>query len=94
MKQKPKIFYHPIEGSAPLSVSWYPGPYGDAHEAKESNGVYFAAPNGEILAVQFDDVSEARDHQEMTLPNGERVAVDVVKGKVKVHRSKATRKTG
>jgi hypothetical protein len=92
--KKPKIFYHPIEGSAPLSVSWYPGPYGDAHEAKGANGVYFAAPNGEILSVLFDDVSEAKDHQELALPNGETITVDVVKGKVKVHRGRVTRKTG
>jgi hypothetical protein len=94
MKDKPKIFFHPIEGSAPLSISWYPGPYGDAHESKEATGVYFSAPNGDLLAVQFDDVSEAKDHQELTLPNGEKIAVDVIKGKVKVHRTKATRKTG
>lgn len=94
MKHKPKVFFKPIEGSAPLSISWYPGPYGDAHEAKESNGVYFTAPNGDLLAVQFDDVSEAKDHQVLTVPNGERVAIDVLKGKVKVHRVMASRKTG
>lgn len=83
MKKKPKVFFHPIEGSAPLSISWYPGPYGDAHESKEGNGVYFASPNGELLAVQFDDVNEQRDTQTLTA-KGTRVSITVKAGKVTV----------
>jgi hypothetical protein len=83
MKHKPKIFFHPIEGSAPLSISWYPGPYGDAHESKEGSGVYFTSPNGELLAVQFDDVDEKQDQQTLTT-KGFRVSVTVKSGKVSV----------
>jgi hypothetical protein len=77
MKPKPKIFFNPIEGSAPLSIRWYAGPYGDAHEAKDGNGVYFTAPNGDLLAVQFDDVDERQDQQSLTTKNGVRVSVTV-----------------
>ena len=83
MKRKPKIFYHPIEGSAPLAVYWYQGPYGDAIESKEGNGVYFASPNGELLGVQFDDVSEDKDQQVMTT-KGSRVRISVKAGKVAI----------
>jgi hypothetical protein len=84
MKKKLKIFYHPIEGSAPLAAYWYQGPYGDGIESKEGNGVYFASPNGELLGVQFDDVSKDKDQQVMTTKIGVRVRVSVKAGKVTV----------
>lgn len=84
MKRKPKIFYHPIEGSAPLAVYWYQGPYGDAIESKEGKGVYFTSPNGELLGVQFDDVNEDKDQQVITTKNRTRVRVSVKAGKVTV----------
>ena len=40
MKRKTKVFYHSIEGSAPLAIYWHEGPYGDAKEAVDGNGVY------------------------------------------------------
>ena len=83
MKRKPKVFFHPIEGSAPLSISWYPGPYGDARESKEGNGVYFSSPYGELLAVQFDDVNEERDAQTLTAKSA-RVSIAFKAGKVSV----------
>lgn len=84
MKRKSKIFYHPIEGAAPLSVYWYPGPYGDAKESKEGNGVYFSSPNGELLGVQFDNVDESSDQQSLTTKYGHRIHVKVKAGKVNV----------
>jgi hypothetical protein len=84
MKRKPKVFYHPIEGSAPLSIYWHQGPYGDAIESKEGNGVYFASPTGELLGLQFDDVNEKKDQQSMTTKLGARVRVTVKSGKITV----------
>jgi|GEM_PF-1855704 len=78
----------------PLSIYWTDGPYGDAIESTSGRGVAWISPSGDTLGVEFDDVSEAKDHQELMLPNGERIAIDILKGKVKVHRSKAGRKTG
>ena len=84
MKKNPKIFFHPIDGSAPLSIYWYVGPYGDALESKELNGIYFLAPNGELLGVQFDDVNEAQDEQMMTIKSGTKISIKVNSGKIKV----------
>ncbi|MCX6125304.1 MAG: hypothetical protein NTV34_11255 [Proteobacteria bacterium] len=92
MKHKPKIFFNPIEGSAPLSINWYPGPYGDAHEAKEGNGVYFASPNGELLAVQFDDVEAKQDQQVLTTKIGVRVSVTVKAGKTSIRVTRTSKK--
>ncbi len=92
MKHKPKVFFNPIEGSAPLSINWYPGPYGDAHESKEGNGVYFTSPNGELLAVQFDDVDEKQDQQVLTTKTGSRISVSVKSGKVTVKTSRVSKK--
>jgi hypothetical protein len=92
--KKPEISFRVFDGSGPLSIYWTDGPYGDAIDSTSGRGVAWISPSGDTLGVEFDDVSEARDHQELMLPNGERVAVDVLKGKVKIHRSKAGRKTG
>ena len=62
-KNKAEVFFNPIEGSAPLSISWYHGPKGDAVEAKNKIGVGFFAHNGDLLSVLFDDVGEKKDHQ-------------------------------
>lgn len=92
MKHKPKIFFNPIEGSAPLSISWYPGPYGDAHEAKEGNGVYFTSPNGELLAVQFDDVEAKQDQQTLTTKTGVRIQISVKSRKTTVKVTRTPKK--
>ncbi len=84
VKKNPKIFFHPIDGSAPLSVYWYAGPYGNALESKELNGIYFLAPNGELLGLQFDDVNEAQDEQMMTIKSGTKISIKVNSGKIKV----------
>lgn len=83
MKAKPKVFFRPIEGSAPLSIHWYPGPFGDAKEANSGNGVFWCSPNGELLAVQFDDVQEEYDEQVLICGKQLKVELSVKKGKIK-----------
>src|SRR5579864_2088599 len=61
--KKGKIFFHPIEGSGPLTISWASGPKGDAVEAKKGCGVGFFSEKGELLCVIFDDVESANTHQ-------------------------------
>lgn len=61
--KKGKVFFHPIEGSAPLTISWSSQPKGDAVEAKKSSGVGFFSENGDLLCVIFDDVQSDKDHQ-------------------------------
>jgi hypothetical protein len=79
--KKPEIFFNPISGSSVLSITWHPGPLGDAVEANNGIGIGFFAHNGELLSVQFDDVEEKNDHQVLKF---ERYQVDVTvkKGKV------------
>lgn len=58
-----EVFFHPMEGSGQLSISWSPAPKGAAVEAKKGNGVGFFSANGNLLSVIFDDVSAAEDRQ-------------------------------
>jgi hypothetical protein len=82
--KKPSISFRHFGGSGPLSIYWYPGPYGDAVDAKEGSGVGWFAPNGELLGVELDDVAFAQDRQALVFANGERVEVRVIRGKVSV----------
>ena len=61
--KKGKIFFHPIDGSAPLTISLSSGPKGDAIEAKKGAGVGFFSNTGDLLCVIFDEVQAAHDHQ-------------------------------
>ncbi len=61
--KKEKVFFHPIDGSGPLTISWSSSPKGDALEAKKGNGVGFFSEKGDLLCVIFDDVKSANDHQ-------------------------------
>ncbi len=61
--KKGKVFFHPIEGSGTLTISWTSGPKGDAIEAKKGQGVGFFSHSGELLAVIFDEVQDSQDHQ-------------------------------
>jgi len=79
--KKPKVFFNPIGGSSILSITWFPGPLGDAVEAKNGIGVGFFAHNGDLLSAQFDDVDEKRDHQTLEFDRF-RVEVSVNKGKI------------
>jgi len=82
--KKPTVSFLHFDGSGPLSVYWYPGPYGDAVERKSGSGVGWFAPNGELLGAEFDDASFERDHQVLVFEGGERIEVKVVRGKVSV----------
>jgi len=83
--KKGKVFFHPIDGSATLTISWSSGPKGDAIEAKKGAGVGFFSDKGDLLCVIFDEVQAAQDHQtlefsrncvEITVKNG-KVAYNV-----------------
>lgn len=39
--KKGKVFFHPIDGSASLTISWTSVPRGDAMEARKGAGVGF-----------------------------------------------------
>lgn len=58
-----KIFFHPIEGSGSLTISWSTEPKGDAVEAKNGIGVGFFSKSGELLCVIFDEVQSTTDQQ-------------------------------
>jgi hypothetical protein len=58
-----KVFFHPIEGTGALTISWSSGPKGDAIEAKKGFGVGFFSEKGDLLAVIFDEVQSDNDHQ-------------------------------
>ncbi|MBI1814092.1 MAG: hypothetical protein HYR72_03875 [Deltaproteobacteria bacterium] len=88
MMKKPSISFRHFEGSGPLSVYWYPGPYGDAVDARSGAGVGWFAPNGELLGVEFDDVTVEHDHQTLPFANGESVEIEVSRGKVSVRRKR------
>lgn len=80
MKQG-KVFYHPIEGSGQLSISWSSGPRGDAIEAKEGSGVGFFSCEGELISVIFDEVKSSEDHQVLAFSKY-RIEVNVKNGKI------------
>ena len=90
--KKPTISFRHFGDPGPLSVYWYPGPYGDAVEARSGSGVGWFAPNGELLGVELDDVAVAADHQALVFANGERVEIRVTRGKVSVQHRTPRRK--
>ena len=63
--KKGKVFFHPIEGSGSLTISWSRGPKGDAIEAKRGSGVGFFSDSGELLCVIFDEVQASEDRQSL-----------------------------
>jgi hypothetical protein len=82
--KRPSIFFRSFAGSGPLSAYWYDGPYGDAVEARGGAGVGWFAPNGEVLGVEFDDVTYEADEQVLEFANGLVVRVRVRRGKARV----------
>ncbi len=91
MKKKPDISFRTFGGSGPLSIYWFPGPYGDAIEALKGDGVAWLSPSGDLLGVEFDDVDENSDHQIITTPGGYSVEVSVKNKKVDVDLKKSNR---
>jgi len=58
-----EVFFHPMEGSGQLSITWSSAQKGPAIEAKKGNGVGFFSTKGDLLSVLFDDVTALDDHQ-------------------------------
>jgi len=65
---------------------------GDAVEAIGGSGVGWFTPTGEVLGVEFDDVTFDQDEQSLQFANGIAVRVRVRRGKARVlldsHRGK------
>lgn|SRR3990167_1667414 len=78
---KGKVFFHPIEGSASLTISWSSTPKGDAVEATQGNGVGFFSFKGDLLSVIFDEVCAENDHQVLEFKHHQ-IEIQVRKGKV------------
>ncbi|MFZ4402714.1 MAG: hypothetical protein ACOYOK_01315 [Pseudobdellovibrionaceae bacterium] len=82
--KNPSVFFKPIEGSAPMTVSFFDGPKGKAVEDMNELGVGFFSSDGTLLGVIFDDVQENADHQVLEFKGGLRVEVKVKKGHTQV----------
>jgi hypothetical protein len=79
--KKGKVFFHPIEGTGALTISWTSGPKGDAVEAKKGSGVGFFSDSGHLLCVIFDEVQALEDRQSLEFDQF-CVEIQVKKGKV------------
>ena len=90
--KKGKIFFHPIDGSASLTISWSSGPKGDAVEAKKGAGIGFFSDKGDLLCVIFDEVRSAQNHQILEF-NYIRVEITVKNSKITYHLSEIPRLT-
>lgn len=86
MKRR-KVFFHPIEGSGSLEVSWSTEPKGSAVEAKKGSGVGFFSEKGVLLSVIFDEVQSDLDHQILEFKDY-RVEISVKNGRVTVRSHK------
>ena len=88
--KKPEISFRYFDGSGPLSIYWHPGPYGIAVEAIKGSGVGWFSHPGDILGVEFDDVTFKADNQTIEFKNGFCISIKVKQGKttVNLHRSK------
>lgn len=64
-----KVFFHPIDGSGPLTISWSTEPKGDAQEAQKGSGVGFFSDSGDLLCVIFDEVQSDNDKQILEFEN-------------------------
>jgi len=74
LTQKGKVFFHPIDGTGALTISWSSRPKGDAVEAKKGAGVGFFSEKGDLLCVIFDEVRSDTDHQTLEF---DRVRVEI-----------------
>ncbi len=64
-----------------MSITWAPGPLGDAIEANRGTGVSFFDSDGRLLSVEFDDVDAKKDHQVLEFDRY-RIEVSVRDGKI------------
>ena len=69
MKKRGKVFFHPIDGTGTLTISWSSLPKGDAVEAVKGSGVGFFSEKGALLSVIFDEVQSDVDHQVLEFPH-------------------------
>ena len=92
MKEKMEISHRSFGGSGPLSVYWTQPPYGYAKDCASGNGVCWMSASGELLAVEFNDVADDGDSQQLEIPGGWAVAVETKKGKASVKVTKKRRK--
>ena len=76
-----KVFFHPIDGSGALTISWSSEPKGDAVEARRGSGVGFFSKRGDLLSVIFDEVKADNDRQVLEFIR-DRIEITVKKGKV------------
>lgn len=83
-KMKYDVFFENRGGEGPLSLYFAAGPYGNAVESSDGGGVGFFSETGTLLAVQFDRVISAMDHQRLGFQNGIWVEISMKQGKVKV----------
>ena len=79
--RKARVFFHPIEGSGSLTISWTSEPKGDALEAKKGSGVGFFSDSGGLLCVVFDEVLSSQDQQFLEF-DCYRIEIKVKDGKV------------
>lgn len=83
MKKNPEIFFNPqADGSGLLSLSWVDGPFGEGIETEEGFGVGFFDTKGEVLSVQFFDVTAKSDQQTLSFENGFEISIKVKNGKI------------
>lgn len=88
--KKVEVVFHPIDGSAALTISWSSAPKGDAIEAKKGSGAGFFSDAGDLLCVIFDEVQSTQDHQILEFSH-HRIEVTIKNGKVTYDVSGLTR---
>ncbi len=79
--RKGKVFFHPIDGSGSLTISWSRVPKGDAVEAKKGFGVGFFSEKGDLLCVIFDEVREDKDSQTLEFDR-DHIEINVKDGEI------------
>ena len=79
--KKARVTFLPIAGSGTLHLDFSPGPFGDATEALQGNGVGFFSAQDDLLGVTFDDVDEKRDHQVLEFTR-HRIELKIRNGKI------------
>jgi|ERR1700693_1688728 hypothetical protein len=79
--KKGKVFFHPIDGSGSLTISWSSEPKGDAVEAKKGSGVGFFSEKKDLLCVIFDEVKSNHDHQVLEFDRY-RIEITIKQGRI------------
>lgn len=85
--KKPVIKYLPIRGSGLLSIFWKPNSKTLAIEAQNGFGIGFFDDDGSIIGVEFFDVEEKSDKQELKFETHS-VSIQMKNGVVKDYQVK------